>query len=133
MTSDEQHKLVAIVEVVAEAVRKLDAKLEKIDDAHDGMARELAKLDRDVHELKLSFERLEVVLVRGNGRESVVTRLLSVERVMESYGHRLRGLDAKLEEIQVADREGRWKFWGQVAASLGALTASLVALFRDAT
>ena len=90
------------------------------------MAEDVAVTKANVVQLRADVEKIDHIVMTGNSKESVLSRLSNVERIVEQLR---KELDA-VHEVGKEGKRDRLALWVAVIGVLGAVAAAAVALLK---
>lgn len=132
--------LISGLRATSDIAKRLERKIDDLDAVSDSTREDLRLHGAELVSIKDLVQALNRTLHHSNGRESVMTRLFTLEREVEATRTDVRQLYVEMrqataeakrgrEALERIDREGRWRLVGIIATGIFTLTAAAIALF----
>ena len=111
------------LELTREALKELDSRVSVLASEVSGIGNSVSVIRRDVDTVSSQVSSIETTLHRGNGKESVLTRMFTAEATLADVGEGLNEIKNTLKEQDKTAKQQKWQLW---LAVIGAVLSAAV-------
>jgi chromosome segregation ATPase len=113
------------LESLTSAVQDLQRRLVSQTEQHIAISQAIAAASAEIRDIKKGIDDLEKLVARGNGQQSILQRMASLEPRMAQLSDDVEELSENINTISTAKYLGKGQFW---ALLLGMIVSAVLAL-----